>query len=272
MSLLPFEDRNFDFKTIYNFRDFGGYEAVDGRSVKSGRLFRSAHLANLSDGDHVAIGGLGVDVIIDLRHAPERKRQPSRLPLPKPHLLEYPDAPHAKSAKVAPHEAFLEHELFSAKDAHRYMMGSYTARPKDAGFQKIAAQSLRFMAASDSHDAAGVLIHCAAGKDRTGTLCALILSLLGVSQEDIMADYMMTLEAVNLDEIIAPAAALFTERYGRNIDAESIWPMFGVMPEFLQAALEGMIDETGSVETYLYNEIGVTPEEVSRIRDRYLAR
>ena len=270
MSLISFKDRNFDFETIYNFRDFGGYKGRDGRAVKSGRLFRSAHLAALSETDLSSISELGLDVIVDLRYAPERKRQPSRLPTPQPHVLEYPDAPAAKTAKVAPHEAFLEHKLYSAEDAHGYMMGSYTARPKDPGFRNIFADTLRFMAKPEANEVTGVLVHCAAGKDRTGTLCGLIQAVLGVSREDIMADYMMTLEAVDIDKIIGPAAEAFSEKYGRKIDPESIWPMFGVVPEFLEAALGDIMDQAGGVDHYVINDIGLAPAELDRIRRLYL--
>lgn len=270
MSLLSFETRNYDFQTIYNFRDFGGYKGLNGRTVKAGRLFRSAHLAALSEEDRAAIGDLSVDLVVDLRYAPERAKQPSRFPDPAPHVHEYPDTAEAKTAKVAPHEAFLEHKLYTAEDAHGYMMRSYTARPHDPGFQNILADTLRFMANSETDAAAGVLVHCAAGKDRTGTLCALVQAVLGVSQDDIMADYMMTLEAVDIDKIIDPAAAMFTKRYGRQIDAKSIWPMFGVVPEFLNAALDGMVDSTGGVESYVTDTIGISPADVDRIRARYL--
>ena len=275
MSLLPFETRNYDFESIYNFRDFGGYSGLDGREVKAGRLFRSAHLASLNDAELGTIGELDIDLIVDLRYAPERAKQPSRFPQPTPHVHEYPDAAETKAAKVAPHEAFLEHKLYTAADAHGYMMKSYTARPYDPGFQTIFAETLRFMAKSDTHkpeknEAAGVLVHCAAGKDRTGTLCALIQAVLGVSRDDILADYMMTLEAVDIDKIIEPAAAMFTKRYGRPIDADAIWPMFGVVPEFLDAALDGMLDASGSAEAYVTNEIGLSRVEINRLRDLYL--
>ena len=270
MSLISFSDRNHDFATIYNFRDFGGYAGHDGRAVKTGRLFRSAHLAALSDEDRGAIGELDINLVVDLRHAPERKKQPSRFPDPAPHVHEYPDAPESLDAKVAPHEAFLEHELYTAEDAHGYMMRSYTTRPHDAGFQKIFGDTLRFMAQPDTTKPAGVLVHCAAGKDRTGTLCALVQSVLGVSRDDIMADYMMTLDAVNIDKIIGPAAEMFSQRYGRSIDAEAIWPMFGVYPEFLEAALDGMMDEAGGTDTYVTETLKLTPAELERIRSRYL--
>ena len=270
MSLLPFETRNYDFQTIYNFRDFGGYKGLDGREVKAGRLFRSAHLSSLSEEDRAAIGALGVDLIVDLRHAPERKKQPSCFPDPTPHVHEYPDAPEGKKAKVAPHEAFLEHELHSPEDAHGYMMRSYTARPHDAGFQKIFADTLRFIAAADPDKAPGVLVHCAAGKDRTGTLCALIQAVLGVSREDILADYMMTMDAVDIDNIIEPAAEAFSERYGRKIDAKSIWPMFAVKPEYLNAALDGMMDAQGSIDAYVAEALKVTDAEIKAVRAHYL--
>lgn len=271
MTLIPFETRNFDFQSIYNFRDFGGYKGLDGRAVKTGRLFRSAHLAALTEVDRAAIAELGIDLVVDLRYAPERTKQPSRFPDPKPAVHEYPDSPERQSAKVAPHEAFLEHKLYSAEDAHGYMMSSYTARPDDPGFQKIVADTLRFMANSETDEAAGVLVHCAAGKDRTGTLCALVQALLGVSREDILADYMMTLEAVDIDKIIGPAAAIFSKRYGRQIDAEAIWPMFAVVPDFLDAALKGMIGEAGDVTDYVIDKIGLNTAEIERIRAHYLA-
>jgi len=274
MSLIPFEDRNYRFQSIYNFRDFGGYKGFDGRAVKTGRLFRSAHLAALSPEDLDAIGKLDINLVVDLRHAPERAKQPSRLPAPRPHVQEYPDAPERQAAKVAPHEAFLEHELNTAEDAHGYMMRSYTARPHDPGFQTIFADVIRHMATApaDSSDeqATGVLVHCAAGKDRTGTLCALIQSVLGVSREDILADYMMTLDAVDIDQIIEPAAAMFSARYGRPIDAKAIWPMFGVTPEFLDAALDSMLDDTGGSEDYVTQTLKISAAELQSFRERYL--
>lgn len=270
MTKMSFENRNYNFDSIYNFRDFGGYAAADGRSVKTGRLFRSAHLAALNDKDLSSISDLNINLIVDLRYAPERKRQPSRFPSPMPQLHEYPDAPAAKKAKVAPHEAFLEHELYTAADAHRYMMGSYTSRPHDAGFQSICKDTLKFMTGSDDTHSAGVLVHCAAGKDRTGTLCALIQSILGVSREDIMADYMLTLETVDIEQIIEPAAQMFTQRYGRKIDAKALWPMFGVVPDFLNAALTRMLDNAGDVQSYARDVLGLSQTEIEDLRAKYL--
>jgi len=172
------------------------------------------------------------------------------------------------SSKVAPHEAFLERELYTAADANRYMVESYKKRPHDPGFKAIFANTLKCMTGSEAGLETGVLVHCAAGKDRTGTLCALIQGLLGVSRKDIVSDYMMTLESVDIEAIIEPAAQMFSERFGRPIHAKSLWPMFSVSPEFLEAALDNM----GDLEKYAQTELEIDKEDLSRLRSAYLER
>ena len=267
MSLLAISERLHPYQTIYNFRDFGGYTGAGGQPLKTGQLFRSAHLNNLSDKDLAAIGALDIGLIVDLRHAPERARQPSRLYDPVPSVFEYPDAPDTGSDKVAPHEAFMQHELNTAQDSHDYMMRSYSARPDDAGFRAIFRDTIQHLISDKEDNRDGVLVHCAAGKDRTGTLVALVQGLLGMSDDDIMADYMLTMEAVDIDSIIGPASQMFTKRYGREIDAEALRPMFGVTPEFLNAALETM----GDMHLYAKNALQLSPQDIDKLRAKYLA-
>lgn len=264
MSLLPLTDRLYDYSSIYNFRDFGGYAGAGGKPVKTGCLFRSAHLNRLSDKDLTAIGGLDIGLIVDLRHAPERKRQPSRLYDPAPQIFEYQDGP--KTEGHAPHEAFIEKDLNTAADSHRYMMNSYAARPHDKGFQKIFAQTLQHLIADKGDGREGVLVHCAAGKDRTGTLVALIQALLGVSRDDILADYMLTMQAVNIDPILKPAAANYTKIHGREINPEALRPMFGVAPEFIDIALEKM----GPATDYAAETLSFTGDDIDVLRQKYL--
>lgn len=270
MSLLDNSKRIRDYSSIYNFRDFGAYTGFEGRALRQNLLFRSAHLNKLNDADHADISKQNIGLIVDLRHAPERARQPSRLPSNGPQVIAYPDPPESAGEKVAPHEAFLQHELHSAQDAHGYMMRSYLARPDNPAFQSIFRDTLEFLTEQDNEplneNPAPILVHCAAGKDRTGTLCALIQGLLGVSRENILRDYMLTLEAVDIEEIIVPAAKMFSERYGREINPEALWPMFGVAPEFLDASLETM----GDIETYAKTKLGLSQAGLDAIRARYL--
>ena len=264
MSLIPFEQRVRPYETIFNFRDFGGYAAGPGRKVVTGTLFRSAHLANLSDDDMADIAGLGIDLVADMRHAPERRKQPSRWTPAT--VLTLPVNEARDAADVAPHEAFTREEMYSPEDARRYMLGSYTARPHDAGFKTVHRDVLMALTEDDA-DAPGLLVHCAAGKDRTGTMVALIQGLLGVSDADIMADYLLTREAVDIEAILQPAAAMFSQRHGREFTADTLRPMFGVDADYLEASLDAM----GPFETYARDGLGLDDTRLERLRERYTA-
>lgn len=269
MSLIALNDRLKPFGSILNFRDFGGYAGLEGRSLRTGLLFRSAHLHSLSEAERADIDNMAIGTVVDLRHAPERKRQPSKWPHDEGRaaVLTQPLTPDQDAATVAPHEAFAEERLYSAQDARDYMTESYANRPHDPGFKALFAETLFRMTAPTVSEGEGVLVHCAAGKDRTGTLVALIQGLLGVSREDIMADYMLTETAVDIESFLEPAAAMFTKRYGRLIDADSLRPMFGVEPDYLRASLDAM----GDMERYAREALGLDEGQLERMRDRYLA-
>ncbi len=257
------DNRIKDFKTILNFRDFGGYATVDGGRVRPDMLFRSAHLNNANAQEQQRLADLNIGLIVDLRHAPERERQPSKLLQGHaPRVLTYPDPEHGESGKVAPHEAFMQHDLHRSEDARNYMLGSYSARPDDPGFRQIFGDTLRHMAASGDP----ILVHCAAGKDRTGTLCAIIKGALGVDREDIMEDFMLTLQAVDIDSFLAPAAQMFSQRYGREIDPEALRPMFGVEPAYLESSLAAIED----MPRYIRDNLGITDTEKAALRAAYI--
>jgi protein-tyrosine phosphatase len=257
------EDRVKPFKTILNFRDFGHYETVDGAKVARDKLFRSAHLNNLDDAELDAIADMNIGLVVDLRHKPERIRQPSRYPIEgEARVLVYIDPPEYKAAKTAPHEAFMEQELNTPEDAHNYMMKSYSLRAGDKGFQDIFRDTLRHMA--ETGDA--ILVHCAAGKDRTGTLVALIQGLLGVPAKDIREDYMLTNKAVDIEGFLEPASKAFTKRYGRAIAPDALRPMFGVKADYLDSALEQM----GDLRKYAQDILGLSDQDITKLRDHYL--
>lgn len=251
------------FDNVLNVRDFGGLAITGGGRVKKGKLLRGAQLSKMSEKDQTRFAKYNIDLVVDLRHAPERDRQTSNWSsTAQPTTFVYDDAvsPHDDN-KLAPHEIFIIKELNHPQEAIEYMMGSYSKRPHDPGFINVTRQSLKHMASEGSH----TYVHCAAGKDRTGTFAALLLLALGVSLDDVIAEYMLTQKAVDISPILKMAAVRMEKQYGRPFDPDSLRPIFGVDPAFLDASLSAM----GPIDNYLKSVIGITEAERAQLKNRY---
>jgi len=255
--------RIYSFKSVRNFRDFGGYTGNGNQALKSGMLFRSAHFSDTLESEMDELRALSLGLLVDLRHHPERRRQPNRIAAQKDltrfELIE--DSAVSKQA-FAPHEMFLKERLETAEDSRNYMIKSYGARPHDPVFIDIFSRTLKYMA----NNQAPLVIHCAAGKDRTGTLAAIIHKTLGVGDDDIMEDYMLTMKAVDIESFLEPASKFMSQRFERKISPDALRPMFGVEPAFLKSSLEAI----GDFEIYLKDRLNIDAQDRTRILKNYL--
>jgi len=252
---------------VKNFRDMGGYKTGDGRSVAWGRLFRSGHLSELPDDIGDAITSRNITSVIDFRSDAEKKRNPVRWPQGwAPH---YSPLPIGGNASAWVHEMFerLSNSDFPARELHdQFILAFQTIPIANAPGLKAFFDTLL---AADHGNA--VLFHCTAGKDRTGIAGALLMKALGVADDDIMADFLLTNEAVDIEKVSEDMAGRLSARAGRPIAAPDVLPLVGVREEFLQSAYDAIGEKFGSVDAYLTDSMGLDTAKRALLADRFLS-
>jgi protein tyrosine/serine phosphatase len=246
---------------VDNFRDFGGYSTRHGRPMKRGRLYRSASHARATDADLETIATLGIGVVVDLRRKPERERDPSRRHPAFEGMVIANDGEQPDSW----HEHIRTSDLTPAS-FRRYLLDYYRAAPFEPRHIDLFRRYFQALAETDS----AVLIHCAAGKDRTGVLAALTHHVAGVDPEDIVADYLLTNNPQRFAARLPMVAAVVREISGREADEATLLTAMGVEAEYLAAAFQAIDEACGDVDGYLETVIGLTAPMRERIAQRLL--
>lgn len=254
--------RHIDFEAIENFRDFGGYATACGRGMVSGRFFRSGDHSRATDADLMLLRDLGVATIVDLRHVEERRREPGRrwagfsaqivesdLTSDKPDWTE--------ALKAAPQ---------TAEWWHQNTLAHYRENPFEPRHVDLFSRFLRVIADADG----AVVIHCAAGKDRTGLGCALAHHVAGVTHDDIIADFLLTNDETRISRKIAQSAAFVERITGRRPPEDAMRVAASVHPAFLDAAFDEIRRRCGSLDGYIENVLGLDAALRERVRQRLL--
>lgn len=254
--------RKIAFDAIENFRDFGDYPVGD-RRLKRGVLYRAAHQSEATEADLEAMRALGLSVIVDLRRPNERERSPSRRWPGFDGLVIENDMGHEEED---PWHVFIRSSDLSARAFTDYMVGYY----REAPFvdRHVDLYSRYFHALSETDGA--VLIHCAAGKDRTGILAALTHHLAGVHEDDILADFLLTNDPHRFERRAPQFAAMLEEMTGRRPTQEAIMTALGVEAHYLETAFAAIHDQHGSLDAYLEQVLGVDAARREAIAHRIL--
>lgn len=252
-------DRLINFERVLNFRDFGGYETADGAKVARGKLFRSASFHDATEADMARLEAMDLRFLVDLRRPEERSHEPNRWPGDNRRVF-FNDTGVAAVA-LPPHlVALLESDLTPAS-VTAYMTSLY----RDIPFDPRLIHLYRTWFAEIRAGGAGV-IHCAAGKDRTGIGCAFTLLALGVGEDDVFADYDFTNQAVDIEKRMPRIQERMEERLARKLDPAALRPMLGVSNDYLHAALGEIRARHGSVDAYLEQVIGIGASERAELR------
>ena len=252
------------YDAVENFRDFGDYDTAAGRRIRSGALFRSGHHARASEADLTRLGALGLGTVVDLRRPIERTKQPSRRPEGFGGQVLTSDL---DAVGEAPHITFLKSGDLTPDSGRRFMTGLYGEMAYAPSHLEVFSAYFRALADTEGP----MLIHCAAGKDRTGLLAALTHHLLGVGHDDLVEDYLLTNAAVDLEGRAPEMAAQLERVAGRRPSDDAVVAFMGVESAFLEAAIQSMEARSGSLDGYLRAELGVDGAMRDRIGERLSA-
>lgn len=250
------KDRVFPLEGVHNFRRFGDFEAGSGRKVAN-RLYRSGQFSRASERDRETLAGLNIRQVADLRRPREREAEPSFWTGEQ--AVSVYESDHAGAAEP-PHLVFLRESDMSFDSIREFMTQTYRRLPFDEGNKFVFQQGFRGLAESGPED--GFIVHCAAGKDRTGMFCALLLTELGVDEETVRKDYLFTNEAVDFDRITPAIRRRLKEQTGREVGEREMRAFLGVEAAYLDAAME----EIGDPREYLRGELGLEDDELERVK------
>jgi protein-tyrosine phosphatase len=254
--------RHIDFEAIENFRDFGGYATACGRGLAAGRLYRSGHHSLATEADLARLRELGIGAIVDLRNPSERAREPGR-------RWEGFDAEVIENDLMPGIGDWVETMKASPMTAewwYQNTLDHYRVNP----FEPRHVDLFRRMFLTIAQGRGAVVVHCAAGKDRTGLACALVHHVAGVHHDDMVADFLLTNDESRIERKIAQSRAFVEGATGRPCSDEALRVAVSVFPEFLDAALDAIRAECGSVDGYLDQVVGLDAGLRARIHDRVL--
>lgn len=242
-----------------NFRDIGGYGAENGKRVRWGQVYRSGSIAHVDSSDFAYFEALNLRHVFDLRSSQESQAAPDRLP-------ENGDHQHFLRPLSS---ATSRTEQFKALRHYRHRTGELLLRMYQESFIDANAHHIGDMLTRIANAInRPSLIHCSAGKDRTGVTIALLLTVLGVPEETIVADYTLSNQAyARIAEVMKPD--LRQARWAA-VSYAQMKPVLLADPANLQATLDHIRSTYGSIEDYLCGVAGMSPETLAKLQNEML--
>lgn len=258
---LPSIDPRVPLQGGYNFRDAGGYLSADGSRMRNGLIFRSDHLNELTDADLGNLDGLGIRVVHDFRLDSERDRQPSR----RWNQAEVIELATGDITGLDITAVDLIRDMLAGK--RPLPEGNFWGENYVSMLEVGRPMFVRLFSSLASAERLPALYHCTGGKDRTGMATMLIHKLLGVDDESILDDFLLT----NLFRTPFRIEHLAPGLRANGIDVPKAVPIIGVSRAALSMAIAALDEVHGGVETYLRGG-GVSQDQLDHLRELLLGK
>ncbi|WP_341711157.1 tyrosine-protein phosphatase [Erythrobacter sp.] len=255
-------DAFLETKGIHNFRDYGGWHAPGEGRVRRDVLFRSGQHVDATDDDLKAIAELDIRTVIDLRGTSERDRNPCRRVEGWNGEVVFYDGETTSS----PPHMDVEPGSSASDFARQRMIAVYTRMPHNPAMIDMFGRYLKVLADRDGAS----LVHCFAGKDRTGIAATMLLHILGVSEEDQREEFLRTNKSPTFEVLVQQSLPGIEERLGRKLDAEQVRDLLEVRAEYLDTFHAEVERDYGDFDSYLSQVIGIGNDLRTRLRERFL--
>jgi protein-tyrosine phosphatase len=251
--------RHVPLEGAHNFRDVGGYATEDGHRVRWGLFYRSDALAELTDADLTKLQQLGIKLVCDFRSPEEKAEEPDRLPAEGPPALAPLPIFDSSFSPIAFREKITSGTLGDTDLRQMLIEGNRMFATRYA--PQYAAMLERLTQAEQLP----ALVHCTAGKDRTGFAAAVLLRTLGVPLETVYEDFLLTnhytAREIERTLWIIRLVSLF------RTDPEQVRPVLGVERAYLEAAFGAVDEQYGSFDAYRRDALGLDDAETTAFRE-----
>ena len=256
------------FDKLSNTRDLGGMRAEDGRTIAPGKLIRSGQLYDISPSDTQKLSEL-IDTVVDFRTVEEKRENPDTdIPGSSYHFIPVVESFSAGvSHEEESNESIIAKLVLDPEGSLKYMCDIYHKLVFSDFSLSQYGKFLRILL--DEHEKA-VLWHCSAGKDRAGTAALIIEKILGIPDEDIIADFLKTNEYLRNDLMQLTAYAKSKVGYDDPRIDQSMKYLFGSYKEYIESFFNAVDERFGSFEALLHEGLGLTDSDMEKLREKYL--